>query len=59
MMMSFISTILLPIRNVMPIGTYLGYKHRYSSERRGGGVGAGDAGPPKTGTFNWAVVVSA
>lgn len=30
MTMSFISTILLPIRNVMPIGTYLGQKHRHS-----------------------------
>lgn len=27
-MMSFISTILLPTRNVMPTGTYLGHEHR-------------------------------
>lgn len=28
MMMSFISTILLPTRNMMPTGTYLGCEHR-------------------------------
>lgn len=41
--MSFISTILLPTRNMMPTGTYLEHKHRVCV-RKGGEAGARERG---------------
>lgn len=45
MMMSFISTILLPTRNMMPTGTYLGREHRVLVRKTDVMMGLGDAGP--------------
>ena len=43
--MSFISTILLPTRNMMPTGTYLGHEHRVLVSKGNVIEGLGDAGP--------------
>ena len=59
-MRSFISTILLPTRNVMPTGTYLGHEHR-APVREGGDAGAGRRRPFLTqnaGTLSEEVFVS-
>lgn len=45
-MMSFISTILLPTRNMMPTGTYLRHEHRLLVSKSGVAMGLGDAGLP-------------
>ena len=44
-MMSFISKILLPTRNMMPTGTYLGHEHRVLVSKSDMMMGLGDADP--------------